>query len=382
MKLMHISDLHIGKRVNEFNLIEDQKFILEQIIHIAQEEHPDGVLIAGDIYDKSQPSAEAVVLLDYFLTKLTANGMPVFIISGNHDSPERLGFGNKLLYKNKLYIAGVFNGSLESFELKDEYGLVHIHLLPFLKPAMLRPHYEQAVDTYDEAVRMVISSAYINTSERNILLAHQFIVSGAKQPEISDSETISVGGLDQIDSSAFDPFDYVALGHLHGPQKIGRDSIRYCGSPLKYSFSEVHQKKSVVMLELKNKGELSIDLIPLNPIRDMRKIKGPIETLLQLGREEIEAANDYIHATLTDEEELYDAIGQLREVYPNIMGIDFESNKSQSSSTINNAFTYMSKKSPMDLFSEFYQLQNNNELNLQQEKILEAILQQSGGDIL
>lgn len=379
---MHISDLHIGKRVNEFSMIEDQKYILNQIIHTAIEQKPDGILIAGDIYDKSQPSAEAVVLLDDFLTKLTAEHIPVFIISGNHDSPERLGFGNKLLQKNGLYIAGVFEGTLEYISLKDEYGVVNIHLLPFLKPAMLKPYFEQPADTYDSAIRMVISSAKINKLERNVLLAHQFVINAGQNPERSDSENISVGGLDQIDASAFDPFDYVALGHLHGPQRIGRDSIRYCGSPLKYSFSEVHQKKSIVMIELKNKGDLTINLIPLSPVRDMREIKGPIEELLHIGKNDLEGSMDYIHATLTDEEALYDALGQLREVYPNLMVLDFDNSRTKTVSAKNASTIDVSSKSPLDLFSEFYQLQNNNELNLEQQKIMEEILKQMGEDNL
>lgn len=386
MKLMHISDLHIGKRVNEFGMMEDQKYILEQMIEIAINEKVDGILVAGDIYDKSQPSSEAVLLLDHFLTSLTALNIPVFVISGNHDSPERLSFGSKLLLKNKLYITSMFHGTLESFELTDAYGPVYIHMLPFLKPAMLRPFFDEPIDTYDEAIKKVIQTVSIDTSKRNILLAHQFIISESIQPERSDSESISVGGLDQIDACAFKDFDYVALGHLHGPQKIGRDSIRYSGSPLKYSFSEVHQKKSVVILDIKDKGEIYITLTPLTPKHDLRKIKGPIEELIALGKADIKGAYDYIYATLTNEEELYDAIGQLRAVYPNIMGLDYENSRTQTAVTTcineSNDISALSIRSPLKLFSEFYQIQNNSELTKEQEEIMQDVFQQSGENSL
>lgn len=381
MKLMHISDLHIGKRVNEFSMLEDQAYILGQIIEIADHEKIEGILIAGDIYDKSQPSSEAVLLLDCFLTSLIALNIPVFVISGNHDSPERLSFGSKLLHKNSLYITSLFDGTLESIELTDMYGPISIHMLPFLKPAMLRPFYAETIDTYDEAIKIVLQAASIDTSKRNILLAHQFIISDSKQPERSDSETISVGGLDQIDASAFEDFDYVALGHLHGPQKIGRDTIRYSGSPLKYSFSEVNQKKSVVILDIKGKGEITISLAPLIPKHDLRKIKGPIEELLSLGKVDSKGSSDYIYATLTNEEELYDAIGQLRAVYPNIMGLDYENSRTQTAVTsclnANHDISSLSTRSPIKLFSEFYQLQNNSELAKEQEELMQDIFEQS-----
>lgn len=380
MKLLHIADLHIGKRVNEFNMIEDQKYILEQILRITDEEKPDGVLVTGDVYDKSQPSAEAVELLDEFLTKLTVFGYPIFMISGNHDSPERLSFGSRIMQKNGLHIAGVFDGVLQKVTLEDEHGIVNIYLLPFLKPSMVKPYFEQPIESYDEAVRAVIFTAEINTQERNILLAHQFVVNGAQQPERSESESLSVGGLDNVDASAFDAFDYVALGHLHRPQRIGRDTVRYAGSPLKYSFSEARHQKSITLLDLGIKGELSIHQLPLIPLHDLREIKGPIAELLRIGREDPELTEDYIHATLTDEEEIYDAIGQLRQVYPNLMVLDFENSRtrhvvfSQIASSGD-----VAKKSPMDLFAAFYQIQNNNELTPEQIHVMERIFEQAGG---
>ena len=380
MKLLHIADLHLGKRVNEFNLIDDQKYILEKILQMTDEEKPDGILIAGDVYDKSQPSVEAVALLDEFLTKLTAFGHPVCMISGNHDSPERLSFGSRMMQKNGLYIAGTFDGMLPKLTLEDKHGTVNLYLLPFLKPAMLKPFFGQPIGSYDEAVRAVMSMTEINEQERNILLAHQFVVNGMQQPERSESESFSVGGLDNVDVSVFEMFDYVALGHLHRPQRIGREAVRYAGSPLKYSFSEAYHQKSVTLLELGVKGELSIHQLPLVPLHDLREIKGPIDELLRIGREEAKSAEDYIHATLTDEEEIYDAIGQLRQVYPNLMALDFENSRSgQAVSSQLAASGDIAGKRPMDLFAAFYQMQNNNELTLEQIHVLERIFEQAGG---
>jgi DNA repair protein SbcD/Mre11 len=383
MKLLHIADLHIGKRLNEFNLIEDQKYILEQILQMTATEKPNGVLIAGDVYDKSQPSTEAVELLDEFLTRLTALGQPVFIISGNHDSPERLGFGSRILQKNGLYIASLFSGIMQKITMEDEYGSVNINLLPFLKPAIVRPYFEQSVESYDDAVRAVVSASKVNLSERNILLAHQFVTNGAQQPERSESEHLSVGGVDNVDTSVFDDFDYVALGHLHGPQRIGRDTVRYAGSPLKYSFSEVRHQKSAVLLELGDKGEIEVRMLPLTPLRNLREVKGPIAELLRIGRDNHQDSEDYIHVTLTDEGEIYDAIGQLRQVYPNLMALDFDNSRSrQTVSSPVSASDDVVKKSPVDLFFEFYQIQNNCELKAEQVRIIERIFEQAGGAVI
>jgi exonuclease SbcD len=381
MKLLHIADLHIGKRVNGFNLIEDQRHILNQILQVCSEEKPDGVLIAGDVYDKSQPSSEAVELLDEFLTKLTSIGQAVFMISGNHDSPERLGFGSRILQKNGLHIAGVFNGQMQKVSLEDEYGTVNVYSLPFLKPAMVRPYFEQAIESYDDAVRAVINAADVNAHEINVLLAHQFVVYGTQEPERSESEYLSVGGLDSVDVSAFDAFDYVALGHIHRSQRIGRDTVRYAGSPLKYSFSEVLHHKSATIIELKAKGELTFRQHPLIPLRDMREIKGPIAELLRIGREDPEGVDDYLHIILTDEEEIYDASGQLRQVYPNFMAIDFENSRNQLTAYSEIATSIEdSRQSPMELFQAFYQIQNNNELSSKQIQIMEEIFEEAGGD--
>lgn len=376
MKFMHIGDLHVGKRVNEFNLIEDQKYILDQILKLVEQYRPDGVLIAGDIYDKPQPSAEAVELLDEFFTSLTKRSLAVFVISGNHDSPERLGFGNRILREEGLHIAGVFDGVVRKEILEDSLGTVNLYLLPFLKPAMVRPFTEQPVETYEDAVREALRSAAIDPKQRNILVAHQFVTAAGRQPERSDSEVIALGGVDQVDYSLFEAFDYVALGHLHGPQRVGRDTVRYAGSPLKYSFSEARQKKSVTLVELKEKGQVEFQLIPLVPLRELREIRGPLAELLKIGREEGQASEDYLHATLTDPGEVYDAVGQLRTVYPNLMALDFDrtANAGAERNREQAMVSEPREKSPLELFEQFYQLQNDQELSGEERKLMETVL--------
>lgn len=373
MKLLHLSDLHIGKRVNEFSMIEDQTAILSQILQIAVQHKVDGVLIAGDVYDKSLPTIEGVNLFDDFLSRLHLNQIPVFVISGNHDSPERLNFGSRILKNNQVYIAGTFTKETPKITLQDEYGPVNIYLLPFVKPAIVNAYYP-GVESYDDAVKTVLRANEVNTQERNVLVAHQFVTSGGNLPQQCDSEAISLGGLDNVDASAFEDFDYVALGHLHGPQRIGRDMIRYAGSPLKYSFSESNQKKSVTLVTLKEKGNISYELIPLKPLRDMRELTGPIMSLLDPANYTQGNTSDYIHATLTDEEEIYDAIGQIRSVYPNVMRIDFKNRKSDESEEAFQSADVV-KKSPMQLFEEFYEKQNNVSMSSEQQDFMRHLFE-------
>ena len=369
MKLLHTSDLHIGKRVNEFSMIEDQEYILQQILELVDLHQPDGVIIAGDIYDKSVPTEEGVNLFDHFLTELHSKAVAIFIISGNHDSSERINYGGRIMEKNNIYIAGTFQGRLERVTLGDEFGEVHISLLPFVKPAQVN-RYFPGVETYQQAVEAILEDAGINPKERNVLVAHQFITSGDKQPERSDSENISVGGLDNIDASVFDGFDYVALGHLHGAQGIGRDTVRYAGSPLKYSFSEAQQVKGVTLVELGPKGSITHTKLPLIPLRDLRQIKGPIAALTDVSVYSQGNTQDYIHATLTDEEEIYDAIGKLRSVYPNIMRLDFENSKSAWNENLKLAAEELERRSPLELFEEFYLNQNNVPIGEKQRDIM------------
>ncbi|MDO5291900.1 MAG: exonuclease SbcCD subunit D [bacterium] len=379
MKFMHLSDLHIGKRVNEFSMIEDQKHILNEILEMIKEEKPDGLIIAGDVYDKSIPTVEGVTLFDGFLTSVSALKTPVYIVSGNHDSAERLNFGGRIMEAQKVYIAGVFEGELKKVTVTDEHGPLNIYLLPFVKPAMVTPYHPE-IETYEEAVKAIIEHANVDTSERNLLVAHQFIICGNQTPIRSDSELESIGGLDQIDASVFEPFDYVALGHLHGAQKIGRESIRYAGSPIKYSFSEVRQKKSVTMVTMGKKGEVSYELKPLTPLKDMRVIKGPIEELLNPEYYTQANTNDYIQATLTDEENIVDAIGRLRTVYPNIMRLDFENSMTKNNENARTMATDVQKKNPMELFKEFFTAQNNVDMNEKQEEIMTRLLNRLEGE--
>lgn len=385
MRFFHLGDLHIGKRLGEFSLIDDQEAILEQIVTLAVTHKPDAVVLAGDIYDKSIPSGEAVTLFDDFLTALAGQGMQVLIVSGNHDSPERLHFGSRLMTQNGVHLAGLFSGHLQRVVLEDDLGPVHFYLMPFLKPAMLNPWYaDQQIDGYEEAVRTVIRAADLDPTVRQVLVAHQFITSNGREPERSDSETVAIGGLDQIDASVFDAFDYVALGHLHGPQSIGRETVRYAGSPLKYSFSEAHHRKSVVQVDLGRKGDVQLSLLPLTPVRDMREIRGPLEALLEAARAEIQtsgsASGDFIRAVLTDEGPVYDAIGQLRLVYPNLMRIDFENSRTSTEGPSRTAASGdVSRQSPLDLFAEFYANQNGGTLTDEQTDILTEIFERVGG---
>ena len=373
MKLIHLSDLHLGKRVNEFSMLEDQKFILNQILEAADREKPDGVLLAGDLYDKPVPPAEAVGLLDWFLTELSARKIAVFAISGNHDSAERIAFGSRLMGDRGVFLSPVYDGTVEKVEMQDEYGTVCVYLLPFLKPAVVRSVWKHKADqirTYDDALRMVVSSIPLDPSQRNLLVSHQF-VTGASRCE---SEEIFVGGLDNIDVSMFDAFDYVALGHIHSPQHIGRETVRYCGTPLKYSFSEAGQQKSITVVELKEKGDISISTIPLRPLRDLRKIKG---TYLEVTARDFYAGtntSDYLQITLTDEEDIPDGLQKLRIIYPNLMRLEYDNRRTRENQEILQVQA-MEEKSELELFEEFYELQNNQPMSQEQRDFSRELIQ-------
>lgn len=379
MKFLHLSDLHIGKRVNEFSMLDDQKYILEQILKITKENRPDAVLIAGDLYDRSVPPGEAVGLLDDFLTELVGLEIPVFAISGNHDSPERLDFGSRIMRETGLVIAGAFTGRLFQTVLSDKYGPVRVSLLPFLCPNAVAPYFGERADSYENAVCAALETAPLNPGERNVLVAHQFVTAGSAEPERCDSETVTVGGVDRVDVSAFDGFDYVALGHLHGAQRIGRPSVRYAGSPLKYSFSETRQKKSVTFVELGEPGKVEITQIPLCPIHDMREIRGPIANLTAPEVVASGDSQDYIRAVLTDEKEITDAVGSLRAVYPNLMRIDFENSRTAVKESRTSASGDISRKTPFQLFEEFYAGQTGTELSVTERRLLKAAVEAAEG---
>lgn len=379
MKLFHLSDLHIGKRVNEFSMLEDQKYILRQILKAAKEYQPDGIILAGDIYDKPVPAAEAVQVFDDFLTSLSEMKLPVFMISGNHDSAERVSYGGRLMKKSGIYVAPVYEGKTEKVELKDDYGKVCIHLLPFIKPAAVRHafeggEYEKEAETvcdYQNAVKMAVSHMEIEEGARNVLVVHQF-VTGAMRCE---SEEVSVGGLDNVDASVFDDFDYVALGHIHSPQAVGREQVRYCGTPLKYSFSEAGQEKSITVVELKEKGNTQITFIPLQPLRDMRKIRGSYMEVTARSFYENDSCDDYLHVTLTDEEDILDGLQKLRVIYPNIMQLEYDNRRTRENMELT-AAQEVEKKSEMELFMEFYELQNNQSMSQVQEEFVRNIIQE------
>lgn len=373
MKIIHLADLHIGKRVNEFSMIDDQKYILNQILEIIDKEKPDAVIIAGDVYDKQVPSIEAVELLDSFISDISKRKTTTFIISGNHDSAERLAFGSSLMAMGKIYISPVYNGKISKYTLKDDFGSANFYLLPFVKPNHVKRFFpDEKIESYTDAIKVVVDNLKLDTSEINILIAHQF-VTGASRTE---SEEISVGGLDNVDASVFEDFDYVALGHIHRPQKIGTERIRYCGTPLKYSFSEVNDTKSVSIIEINSKEDFNLRTIPLIPKRDMRKIRGTYEELTTKNSYENTNTDDYIHVTLTDEFNVADAIQKLRVIYKNIMKLEYDNMRTRESRKINLDDMVIENKNPLEIFSEFYKLQNNKEMNDEQKEIIKKIMEE------
>lgn len=375
MKILHLADLHIGKIIYEQSLLEDQEYILKQIEKIIEKEKIEAVLISGDIYDRSIPPADAVEVLDKFLNNLIKIlKVKVFIISGNHDSKERLNFGSKIFENDGLYIQTTYNGKIRKVELDEK---INIYMLPFIKPIELRQYFEnEKIETYNDAIKNIIENEKLDKTKINILMAHQFVTSGTTNPETCESETINVGGLDNVDASNFSEFDYVALGHIHGPQKIGEEKIRYSGTMLKYSFSEVNHHKSVVIIEIKN-GKVDFKLEPLIPLRDMRKIQGPIEELVK--KENYEGTNqqDYIKAIITNEEAIYDAIGQIRKIYPNTLSLDILNSKSYNSDMNIENFEKIKEKSEFELFNDFYEFQNSVRLDEEQSEIIKKVIEKT-----
>ena len=375
MKILHLADLHIGKIIYEQSLLEDQEYMLKQIEKIIEKEKIEAVLISGDIYDRSIPPADAVEVLDKFLNNLIKIlKVKVFIISGNHDSKERLNFGSKIFENDGLYIQTTYNGKIRKVELDEK---INIYMLPFIKPIELRQYFEnEKIETYNDAIKNIIENEKLDKTKINILMAHQFVTSGTTNPETCESETINVGGLDNVDASNFSEFDYVALGHIHGPQKIGEEKIRYSGTMLKYSFSEVNHHKSVVIIEIKN-GKVDFKLEPLIPLRDMRKIQGPIEELLK--KENYEGTNqqDYIKAVITNEEAIYDAIGQIRKIYPNTLSLDILNSKSYNSDMNIENFEKIKEKSEFELFNDFYEFQNSVRLDEEQSDIIKKVIEKT-----
>lgn len=405
MKFIHLSDLHLGKRVNGYSMLEDQEYILNEIKAVITAEAPDAVLIAGDVYDKPVPPAEAVRLFDDFLVQLSRWGLKVFVISGNHDSPERIAFGSRLMDASGIYLSPVYDGTVTPVSLHDTYGVVDVYMLPFIKPAHVRHFYEtetEQIRSYTDAMQTALSHLPLDHTHRNVLITHQFVTGSVR----AESEEISVGGSDNIDASVFAPFDYVALGHLHTPQNCGQTApttaadsseneqagathdtelsadtqadaprIRYCGTPLKYSFSEVKDQKSVTVIELYEKGNLHIHTVPLKPLHDLVELKGTYDTVTARSfYEGTSWQEDYTHITLTDEEDIPDAIGKLRAIYHHLMKLDYDNKRTRSSSEIT-ADLAVEEKTPIQLFSDFYELQNNQPLNEEQATFLNGLIE-------
>lgn len=373
MKFLHLADLHLGKRVNGFSMLEDQAHILRQILAILDDERPDGVLIAGDVYDKSVPSVEAVELLDGFLTELRARGIPVLLISGNHDSPERLAFGGRVMDSCGIHISPVYDGALAPVTLHDEFGPVHVWLLPFVKPAHVRRWFPDAdIESYTDAVTEAVAHMDIDTAARNVLVTHQFVTGGAR----SGSEELSVGGTDNVDSGVFAPFDYVALGHLHGAQHIGRETIRYAGSPLKYSFSEARQHKSVTVVTLGEKGDVQVRTVALTPLRELREIRGSYDELTARSfYEHTTYRSDYLHLILTDEQDVFDAMSRLRTIYPYLMTLDYDNARTRAAGGMS-VPAETERRTPPELFEALYQRQNHRPMSEVQRAYIAQLMEQ------
>ena len=372
MKFAHISDLHLGKRLHEVSLLEDQAYILEEIRAVLREEKPDAVLIAGDVYDKSAPSAEAVRLFDDFLSGLVADGQKAFVISGNHDSAARVAYGGRIMQRSGVYLsASAYDGEVRPVTLTDAYGPVDVYLLPFIKPTHVSLAFpDEKIENYTDALRVAVERMAVDPKRRSVLVAHQFVTGAVR----SDSEEISVGGLDNVDVLVFAPFSYVALGHIHRPQNIGSPRVRYSGTPLKYSFSEAGDEKSVTIAELDAKGEVAVRAIPLQPKHDLREIKGTYDELMDKRNYAGTATDDYLHITLTDEDDVPEAMGKLRTVYKNVLRLDYDNARTRGGETIADAPT-TETKSPLALMEEFYELRNHRPMSGEQSAYMKDLIE-------
>lgn len=386
MRFIHLSDLHLGKRVNDFSMTEDQRYILGRILEIIDEEKPQAILIAGDVYDKPLPPSEAVRLFDDFISRLSETGAEVFIISGNHDSAERLSFGSQIMDKQGVHFVGGYDGCARCFSLEDEYGSVNFYMLPFVKPVHVRQAFsddEKAaeISTFTDAIGFAIDRMGVDTDVRNVLMAHQFVTGGVR----SESEDVTVGGLDNVDASVFSPFDYIALGHLHGPQNIDSARIRYCGSPLKYSFSEANQNKSVTVIDLgeKKEGACSVNVrtAELIPMRDMKIIKGFFSELTDKNYFKHINTDDYMRVILTDEEDVIGALGSLRAIYPNIMRLEYDNTRTRAAAIAPDA-EGNDGRTPLEIFAGLYEAQNGKSMDAEQEDLVSSLIEKVWGDEL
>lgn len=379
MKFIHLGDLHLGRKVNEFDLIDDQKFIIDQILEIIEQNKIDAALLAGDIYDKSTPREEAVGLLDYFLNELVRRQVKTFIISGNHDSDERLNFGSYLFEKSGVFIFTKYNGELQKEVLEDKFGKINVYLMPFIKASQVKELFkEEDITSYNDAIKVVLRNTFIDKSERNILVAHQFVAGRTSDPVVGGSEslaTLSVGTIEKVGVDCFDDFDYVALGHIHSPQKLDRDTIRYSGSPLKYSLKEIDDTKSVPIITFGEKGEVNVELIELKPRKEMRHLKGKLNQLLD--KNNVLYPDDYIYVTLTDEEMPIDPLNTIKSYYQYVMKLDFDNSFTKGGDQ-DEIKPISQIKSFSEIVSEFYKLKFNKDISEEELKIMQEVAREAG----
>ena len=379
MKFLHLGDLHLGKALGDFDLMQDQKYMLEQILEIIKKEVVDAVLIAGDVYDKSIPSEAATNLLDFFINELSKLNIRTYIVSGNHDSDDRLNYGSMLFESNNIFISAKFDGILHRYEIGSGENAVNVFLLPFVKASQVKHFYPDAeIETYDDAVRTVIDNAEIDTSECNVLVAHQFVAGKGEDPALSGSESVatqSVGLVEKIGYDCFDKFDYVALGHIHSPQRVGRDEVRYSGSPLKYSLSEVNNEKTVPIITIEGKEKVKIELVPLKPMRDLRHIRGELKELLD--ERNVKSPEDFIYATLTDEEVINDAMGIFQQVYPNTVKIDYDNSHTREIEQVDIS-RIAENKTFSELIGDFYSLMYGCEITDEEMEIMRMAAKEAG----
>lgn len=371
MRFLHISDLHIGKKLIDKSLLDDQEFILKKIINIISKNKLEAAMIAGDIYDKSIPSSEAIELFDYFITKLAEKNIKVFMISGNHDSPERIGFGSYVFSKSNVFISPAYNGEIKMIPVEDEFGLINIYLLPFIKPSYVRDVYpDSSIENYSDALKNVIDNLEVDKKKRNIIIAHQYVGNAQKD----GSEETSIGGLEIVDEKLFKDFDYVALGHIHKKQNI-RKNIRYCGSPLQYAFSDKKEEKTVTIVDIGKKGSMIIKEIPLEPKRKLVELKGRFKELTSKKYISKQNLDDYYHITLTDEKDIVEGANKLRAIYPNLLKLDYENRRTNNKKIIK-AVTEMESRTTIELFSDFFKLQNGTEMSKEQRNIMQGLIKE------
>ena len=379
MKFLHLGDLHLGKTLSDFDLIEDQRYILDQILRIADKESIDGVFIAGDVYDKSIPSEAATRLLDYFLIELAKKEIKVFMVSGNHDSDDRLNYGSALFASNQIFISAVFDGTLHKQSFADGDTEIAIYMLPFVKASQVRHYFpDEDIRNYDDAVRAIIKNTVINRKHKNILVAHQFVAGREEDPALAGSESIgtqSVGLVEKIGYDCFDDFDYVALGHIHSPQKVGRDEIRYSGSPMQYSLSEANNEKTVPLITVSAEESVRIELVPLKPMRNMRHIKGTLKELLD--KKNVKATEDFIYATLTDEDIVNDAMGIFQQVYPNTVRIDYDNSHTKEIEQVDISRIAENKTFP-ELIGDFYRQMYGCEITEEEMDVMRTVAREAG----